>query len=95
MALTFLFIDMAGDIPFHKKVVWVFREVEGILLLVWVTREMVCKKLGKNFTVWVALARFRSCMKHKKAVKWLCLCISNSKPGENQPLLWGLSSLEP
>ena len=44
MALTFLFIDMAGDIPFYKKVVWVFREVEGILLLVWVTREMVCKK---------------------------------------------------
>ena len=44
MALTFLFIDMAGDIPSHQKVGWVFREVERILLLVQVMREMVCKK---------------------------------------------------
>ena len=92
LALT-LFTDMAGDIPFHEKVVWVFGEVEGILLLVQVTREMVCKKEGISVSglLWPGSSL---AWKHKKAVKWLCLCVSNSKPGENQPLLWCQGSLE-
>ena len=28
----------------HRNVVWMFRDIEGMLLLVQVTSEMVCKK---------------------------------------------------